>query len=642
MRHLLHEEFVPPYQYSNNTYADPPQLQELRERGARLYCAALNANLNQGSTTTMGSQAMATINILGNNVDLLAVQPTVSLGAPNAQKGSANDGAQAFEIPMQFGTIIYPIRGLGLPGLPELRYPVAIETGDTEAITQANYVSNYAWNYQTDVTATNAESIQSAEVDVTGQDTVVLLSLYVLNLELSGEMQFRLGEASTENNRLLVGNEIAGLPETPRTGTIDSALGVTYNDGPWYGCLGGTGPECTTVLPTSAASNRWPLPEPPTGPTFIRAWQDDDHNFIGSTLATLNLSVILDGSLNIPPFDVAVDVTGSISGTASVDHIVQDAMIDVEDPKVAGGQPTPVSALTVRPHTKASINWGDPSTTNPVSAINLTASFSIDLPWPIGTISWQQTLLNVPGMAIASYDSDNDSSSPSGRAWPESGNLRIGTWSPVGTNVTTQPTVDTQLPSASSTFASFPGDVVASCLNGTTQGKAAPPACSAQPAQGAAPKTNLCAYASAMENSTMALPNACSNISTWAQLIAKGDAPYNFLSPTDPNLITLLEELCKGPSYQDGDGRVSHLLSGASTDPTSDVVAFGKDWAAVLSDMATTANNAIYAPVIQLFAAQTILFGACDNNAHLLSASQVASTSTGTNVPPVSTGSTCH
>ena len=100
----------------NLTFTDPPQLSELRERGARLYCAARTANKQQSAThtVTMGSQSVASVNVLGNQIDLLVLEPTVELGSPQRQLGAANDGAQAFEIPLQLGAIIFPIRGLAL------------------------------------------------------------------------------------------------------------------------------------------------------------------------------------------------------------------------------------------------------------------------------------------------------------------------------------------------------------------------------------------------------------------------------------------------------------------------------------------------------------------------------------------------
>jgi len=262
------------YQVGDNvTYADPPQLQEMRERGARLYCAARTANKAQtGHTVTMGSQAIASVNIRGNQIDLLVVEPTVEIGGPTMQMGTSFDGAQAFEVPFQFGTILTPIRGLGLPGLPEIRYPVALTTGDTEAITDAEWEQYPSIIQQWDVTASHADTIRSAGMNVTATKTVTLLSLYLLNLELNTTLTFGVGTPSTQNARLLEGNLI-GLPEATRTGTIDSSLGVTYNDGPWWTCWG-TG--CTSVLPSSAP---WSLPEPSTGPASTRAWQDDDHNF---------------------------------------------------------------------------------------------------------------------------------------------------------------------------------------------------------------------------------------------------------------------------------------------------------------------------------------------------------------------------
>jgi hypothetical protein len=409
---------------------------------------------------------------------------------------------------------------------------------------------------------------------------------------------------------------------------------VNYNDGAWDNCPGNWA-SCYTVLPTSSP---WSFAEPGTGPAFTRAQENDDHNFKGSIGVTLAASPIVNGDLNFGPLDAQLSVKGTLSGSASVDHILQDALISEQDPNLSGGQTTPVSALTVRPHTSASLNWGNPVTGDP--ALGVYATFTINPPF-IGPLSWTQTLATVPEFTVASFDSDSDSASPTGRAWPESGNMRIGTWSPVGSDVTNQPTVDSQLPGSGGTFQSFPsGHSVSACLSDTTPGNAAPPACPAPPAQGAAPSTNLCAYTYATSGpQNLPLPSACGNITAWAQDLAAQASPY--LSATDANLISYLNALCAPTSTEDSLGRVSHVLAG------NDLYNISTSINAVLWDMGKTAQAggaiaAIAHADATNWVQRNFLFGPCDSHANLLAPSQVLAPVSSTSVPSVSSGGTCN
>jgi hypothetical protein len=87
--------------------------------------------------------------LFGQNIDLLAVEPTLVLDGPlpylggpprcpidqtqDCSKGLPNDGAQAFMIPFLLGTQITPLSLL--PPLQEIRVSVAIVTGETEVLT---------------------------------------------------------------------------------------------------------------------------------------------------------------------------------------------------------------------------------------------------------------------------------------------------------------------------------------------------------------------------------------------------------------------------------------------------------------------------------------------------------------------------
>src|SRR5688572_17808049 len=115
-------------QDGQSTGSDPAGLDELRERGARLYCAARKAEANAGGRAiSMGEKPAFSINVFGKKIDFLVVEPRLSFAGAKRHTGlGANDGAQAFEVPLLLGTRFTPVRGLGLPGLGETRAPLVL------------------------------------------------------------------------------------------------------------------------------------------------------------------------------------------------------------------------------------------------------------------------------------------------------------------------------------------------------------------------------------------------------------------------------------------------------------------------------------------------------------------------------------
>ncbi|MBV8757102.1 MAG: hypothetical protein JO257_07505, partial [Deltaproteobacteria bacterium] len=105
---------------ANQSYADPTFGAEIRDRGARLFCAARAAAFNQAAThqASMGRQAALTVSIFGQDIQLGVVEPTFRFDVPQKHIGAGADGAQTFEVPFQVGAQVTPIGGLGLPGFP--------------------------------------------------------------------------------------------------------------------------------------------------------------------------------------------------------------------------------------------------------------------------------------------------------------------------------------------------------------------------------------------------------------------------------------------------------------------------------------------------------------------------------------------
>ena len=132
--------FLIPIPEKHYDYPDYLGFQDIRERGARLYCAARRAQIEQNSTTpSLGERVGYSFSLLGHTVDLLVLQSSVVVNGPQrctggsgdapdcpgSSSGSApNDGAQSFEVPLLLGNLFTPIRGLGLPPLVEYPCPL--------------------------------------------------------------------------------------------------------------------------------------------------------------------------------------------------------------------------------------------------------------------------------------------------------------------------------------------------------------------------------------------------------------------------------------------------------------------------------------------------------------------------------------
>ena len=231
---------VDPTTLVSTNYADPTVMSELRERGARAYCSAREAERRQSTQPfKMGEVTGFGVDVLGKNIDFLVVEPTMAFTGAKRFVGSANDGAQAFEIPMVMGTRITPIRGLGLPGLGEIRYPVVLASGDSEVTTMSDMQTRlvkhcipggicyvvpdpyYSKQYQT---VTHADAIGTADDHYTASTTIPLLKLSGLSVGMNLALNTDIGALDVHNDRLLDSSATpAGWPSlTPRSGSYGS------------------------------------------------------------------------------------------------------------------------------------------------------------------------------------------------------------------------------------------------------------------------------------------------------------------------------------------------------------------------------------------------------------------------------------
>ena len=260
---------------------------------------------------------------------------------------------------------------------------------------------------------------------------------------------------------------------------------------------------------------------------------------------------------------------------------------------------------------------------------------AIDFNTFFGDINWTQNIFTAPGFNLATFDSDT--SSASGRGWPESSNLRLGTWSvwgtPDGLDDSVSPLIEAEVPSTSAPFFTMP-PMVLQCVADTTQSQPVPPPCPAPTTTGQVPNGHMCAWIDSKGAS-----NACNNISGWESYIAQGFSPY--LGATDPYLLDILTYvMCTGAHVENSMGQVSHLLTSADfTRLGNDLYQPGSSPTGVTVDEhnngATNQQIAAWLPIF-------LNFSPCDQYANLQSGSSVVSVVGGTTSPTVASGQSCN
>jgi len=346
----------PPSWYASEkqfTYAEPRPFREARLRGARLYCAAREAQFQQGdSIPSMGERVGFSVKLLGKTIDFFVVEPSVVLDGPERFTGTgANDGAQAFEVPLLLGTRITPIRGLGLPSFGEIRVPVSLVAADSEVSTlaakrnikvgvgmQCKAISNYPWfvcglfpstvydyakGYQT---VTHLDAIQTAEKTIKASATIPIFRVGIVAVNLALGAKLDIGLLEPENRRVLSFPQ-SDLPPA-RAGRLwvspwtSPWVGTRYHDGPWTVSTNDSTTLRWNVLPEGTSDPFW---RGPLGGIFppsheIRAFQNDDHAL--ESLTSLTVGGAIEGQLGggWGPFDVSLSVTGGLSGTVVQHH----------------------------------------------------------------------------------------------------------------------------------------------------------------------------------------------------------------------------------------------------------------------------------------------------------------------------------
>ena len=610
---------------ANQVYADPSFGAELRERGARLFCAARAAAFNQAAThqASMGKQAALTVSIFGHDIRLGVVEPTFRLDVPKKHIGAGADGTQTFEVPFQVGAQVTPIDGLGLPGFPELRYPVALISGDTEVAsalplqllhtgdipfyspfggygTRPLFTSVHPKDY---LTVTHADAVRgrSAHLDA-HTDNIPLFTMGAFTVYFNAGGTVDVGARTTQDDRLLSGVP-SWWPLVSRTGDVSVAPwpGYSYDTKPWtpYASLDAAPGAYSSFSEPSLSST---VSFTPSDPLLLRTLEDDDHHLRAATAVGMTGTVGGDFgfSLGIADLDLRGEGTLGVSGHVSMD--VRDGELSLPNTAIVdstrgGPPPIPLTAVTATPSTGAT------------TSLNLHVWLHIHIPLVFTDIDEDVTFIDATAehtWGDSPWAQQNRALIATGSSY---GDPRIQPWAV--SHLPYTGAVGTSYP-AYPVFNSFDQDVNA-CLADPASPPPPPPPCPA-PAPTTPPHGNLCVFSGSMQQgygTWAAWSGVCSSIP------AHVDAILGVYSPAAQKkcYVDALTALCKPTALeQDWNGQhgVAHIIDMAH--PTNDV-----DLGGLASECAT----AFLPQDAKVTFNRIFEFGACDDTAKMYDPSKI-------------------
>jgi hypothetical protein len=527
-------------------HPDPFVAKDIRLRGARLYCSARAAFKQQGpESRPMGQQVGFKLNVLGERIDFLVVEPRVGLAGPVrfdaavANPGASADGAQAFAVPMLLGTRVTPIRAFGLPSLGEVQVPVTLVTGDSEILTKSDFGAittggvectlrrvaledtapvrgrqrgagagrggpvgapvgvidcrpRMRNEYRREhITVTHADAMLSTGLESQGTIEVPLLFLGPLEIRLTGKIGIGVGLGKDVPAR------VQGAPG--RIGWLSSNgdAGLAYHDGVWSlnvpaeftaNNLGQFGwAILDDFLPIPKPGDGWFIPVlhpffwPAAALTLVRPNQADDHQIEVKNGLELGLGV--KAKLIDGISFGPFEIKPEVSGglTGSVSQGFRIRDALAAQSWGLAGPAMPVTSVVVEPFTSALATFD-----------GITASVLLKLDLWLRTIKIRLKFPVVPPFELASWQSDQI------RSWPEPSRLRLGTGGvgAFGFDMRTRPFVASHLPSGADHMPFVSEDVPACLAVDDVGGQPAPAPCAPIPGAGggAVPGANFCLY----------------------------------------------------------------------------------------------------------------------------------------------------
>jgi hypothetical protein len=546
-------ELIPFLPEAHYVYPDYSAFQDIRQRGARLYCAARRGQrlqdeaLSQGfSATSLGRRSAFSFNLLGQTIDLLSLTSTVVFNGPQRCTGGAadapecggasglapSDGAQAFEIPLLLGHRLTPISLL--PGLPEVQVPLALVSGDTEVQTatdKRSVFTGYGFSCPTCIpepkheilhskeyrTVTHADAILSARrgYHLSGTFPFFFLGPVVVSFGLNFDYTF--GDLANPQDRVIqTEGTLAAWPQPTRKSWLfgnPALAGWRYHEGPWRlqpSRFAGLPIQTWAVLPHGATNTFWREPLLPIlRPHDIRAVTDDDHSLRSRTHVQLGGKISGELGADIGPFETSLTVSGGLTATLDHDHVVRDGVMAQALPNLGAlSLPMrPITALSVRTRAESSLDF-----------TGLSARLHFKLSLAFFDIEFDEELFNIPGFPVGSPVNTDDMLHPTNPN-DDALALRLGTGSRDG-NPMLKPVVASHLPQAPD-FVTFEEDVP-TCLADPTPNPTPPDPCPGEKTQGQPPQAHVSLYGPSALVRPINLkipPGVCTNIPAFLNAI---------------------------------------------------------------------------------------------------------------------------
>lgn len=467
-------------------YPDPIALDDLRGQGGRLYCAARNAQIHQnGKKLMMGSLSPVTFSLFGRDIDLISIEPTVAFDGPERFTGDgANNGAQAFAVPLVFGTRLYPLKGLLPAGLGEIQYPTVLVSGDTEVRNGAEYrligTSRPSYGYsKTYRSLTHADAIYNVyRTGVSADRRIQLARVGPLAAELVLGMKMEVGDPRDDNDAYFNDRVLSsistglGLDEPllkSRGGHGWHPLDADYyNDGA-IRCWAGSG--CYLL-------SSWV----PVIPDMTRLAQNNDHHVRPGIRASMTGGIAGTFGGGFGGMEFRLSATGSLTGHVAQEHDLRDGVFGASLPILDDPMAVAVTDVVVQPRTSASANID--------FAVEIVIKAEIDLPFaPPFRVTIVDKELFRATKDIASWDTDDS------ETWDRDTHLRLGYQGhDLPASEYTRPT-RTYLP-LSGGYDTFPGgaDDVKACLADDPVLPEPPPACGPETAPTDTPSSEICLF----------------------------------------------------------------------------------------------------------------------------------------------------
>lgn len=498
--------YDPPYD-TLISYPDPTWFDEMRARAGRLYCSAREMRQRMGGAARpMGRIAAAEVNILGQPIEFMRIEPRFSLSNPELDDVGGN-GSSAVTVPMLLGTMITPIHGIGLPGLPEIRIPASYVGLDSEVRNGSNvraianggvscWIDPFTRRFQCARgtttapereydTITNAGAFVFPEVSAGAEMEVPIFTLGVVEVALVAGLEIAFGDTDfspsgpeplgIQNDRVYTGG--SGL----RVGRERPLFGAAaWHDGFWglsYLPPGSSGASPGGYVWRANHEVPWQAGLESVLPvTWTRAEQSDDHAVsFGSTLE-IHGGLVGEVGAEVGGVQIEASARATLGVAASQAFDLAEGLVMSRDGSM---QVRPEQGLSVSPRTLAQATFDGLD-------LELVVSFDVG----IFTFRFRFHTRVVEPVTLASWDTRDRAT------WGEETRVRMGaTGRPMNAWTTSrmQPSVLSHLPGEGA-YETFATQTLNSCLAAPELDLPDPPACDGRPPQGTLPSAEICLH----------------------------------------------------------------------------------------------------------------------------------------------------